>query len=273
MANQDDWAKSFPPLRQLPASDFARLRDGSMIVVLPAGSRIFGPGHAPENFLLLVDGTIRVQQVSEGGREIVLYRVSAGESCALTTACLMGYEEYLAEGIAETAVKAVAIPRALFDELIASSREFRRFVFTAFSRRVTDLFRIIEEVAFARIDVRLAQLLSAVRNHTEDGDASLEYGRAPFGALLFFRLLGSERLIVDFGVGVVGAGMQMLFAADLEQLDAVVSTDLFSEVVEEFEYREGLFWGPIGRDFEVDGEWQAVPGLGLFGNHVLAPRR
>src|SRR5450631_214774 len=119
----------------------------------------------------------------------------------------------------------------------------------------------------------LLELLSAVRNHTEDGDASLEYGRAPFGALLFFRLLGSERLIVDFGVGVVGAGMQMLFAADLEQLDAVVSTDLFSEVVEEFEYREGLFWGPIGRDFEVDGEWQAVPGLGLFGNHILAPRR
>jgi len=29
-------------------------------------------------------------------------------------------------------------------------------------------------------------------------------GRAPFGALLFFRLRGSERLIVDFGVGFVG---------------------------------------------------------------------
>lgn len=159
MANQDNWTKDFPPLRQLPASDFARLRNGSIVVVLPEGSRIFGPGQAPENFLLLLDGTIRVQQVSEGGREIVLYRVSAGESCALTTACLMGYEEYLAEGIAETAVKAVAIPRLLFDDLIASSREFRRFVFTAFSRRVTDLFRIIEEVAFARIDVRLAQRL------------------------------------------------------------------------------------------------------------------
>ena len=76
-----------------------------MIVVLPEGSRIFGPGQAPENFLLLVEGTIRVQQVSEGGREIVLYRVSAGESCTPTTACLMGYEEYLAEGIAETTVK------------------------------------------------------------------------------------------------------------------------------------------------------------------------
>jgi CRP/FNR family transcriptional regulator, anaerobic regulatory protein len=159
MATKDDWTNGFPPLKQLPASDFARLRDGSMVVVLPEGSRIFGPGQAPENFLLLVEGTIRVQQVSESGREIVLYRVSAGESCALTTACLMGYEEYLAEGIAETPVRAVAIPRALFDELIASSRGFRQFVFTAFSRRVTNLFRIIEDVAFARIDVRLAQRL------------------------------------------------------------------------------------------------------------------
>lgn len=46
---------------------------------MPEGSRIFGPGQAPENFLLLLDGTMRVQQVSESGREIVLYWVSAGK--------------------------------------------------------------------------------------------------------------------------------------------------------------------------------------------------
>jgi CRP/FNR family transcriptional regulator len=53
----------------------------------------------------------------------------------------------------------VAIPRSTFDDLIARSAAFRRFVFTAFSTRVTDLFRIIDEVAFSRIDVRLAQRL------------------------------------------------------------------------------------------------------------------
>jgi CRP/FNR family transcriptional regulator len=109
--------------------------------------------------MLLLEGTIRVQQVSESGREIVLYRVQAGESCALTTACLMAYEEYQAEGIAETKIRAVAIQRAPFDELIASSKEFRQFVFTAFSRRVTNLFQVIEDVVFSRIDVRLAQRL------------------------------------------------------------------------------------------------------------------
>ena len=48
---------------------------------------------------------------------------------------------------------------ATFDDLIARSAEFRKFVFTAFSVRVTNLFRIIEEVAFSRIDVRLAARL------------------------------------------------------------------------------------------------------------------
>lgn len=159
MTASEVWTSHFPGLAALPARIHEQLVANSAVVELPEGSRIFGPGRSPESFLLLLDGTVRVSQVSESGREIVLYRVNAGESCALTTACLMGYEDYQADGIAETKVRAVAIPRFLFDELIASSREFRQFVFTAFSRRVTNLFRIIEEVAFSRIDVRLAQRL------------------------------------------------------------------------------------------------------------------
>ncbi len=153
------WIEQFPGLQRLPTDPLSLLVQNSSIVALPSGSRIYGPGQSPENYLLMLDGTVRVQQVSEGGREIVLYRVSAGESCALTTACLMGYEDYLAEAIAETDVRAVAIPRATFDDLIARSSEFRRFVFTAFSTRVTNLFRIIDEVAFSRMDIRLAHKL------------------------------------------------------------------------------------------------------------------
>lgn len=154
-----DWTAAFPGLKKLEPDVARRLIDTSTIVRLPAGTRIFGPGQSPEAYLLLLEGIVRVQQVSDAGREIVLYRVSAGESCALTTACLMGYEEYQAEGVAETDVEAVAIPRGTFDDLIARSATFRTFVFTAFSVRITNLFRVIEEVAFSRIDVRLAQKL------------------------------------------------------------------------------------------------------------------
>jgi len=153
------WTQSFPGLRQLPVSVLDKLAVSSTIVKIPGHSIIFGPGHAPETFLLLLEGTVRVSQVSEGGREIVLYRATAGESCALTTACLMGYEDYHATGVAETDITAVSIPRGVFDDIVATSREFRQFVFTAFSRRITDLFQVIEQVAFSRFDVRLARRL------------------------------------------------------------------------------------------------------------------
>lgn len=154
-----EWIDHFPGLMRLAPGLVGTLIEASRVIDLPRGTRLFGPGQAPESYILLLEGSVRVQQVSETGREIVLYRVAAGESCALTTACLMGYEEYQAEGVAETDIRAVAIPRATFDDLIARSAEFRKFVFTAFSVRVTNLLRVIEEVAFARLDIRLAQKL------------------------------------------------------------------------------------------------------------------
>jgi CRP/FNR family transcriptional regulator, anaerobic regulatory protein len=155
----EDWTTRFSGLARLSEDVKATLLRESRVATVPRGSVIFGPGKAPENLLLLLEGTVRVQQTSESGRDILLYRVGAGESCVLTTACLLAYEDYSAEGIAETDLSAVLVPRRTFDDLIARSPEFRRFVFTAYSRRITDLFLVIEEIVFRRLDVRLAQKL------------------------------------------------------------------------------------------------------------------
>jgi CRP/FNR family transcriptional regulator len=154
-----DWIDRFAGLSQLDSSLRNTLVSKSQVVTLPKNSILFGPGKSPENLLLLLEGVVRVQQVTEGGREIVLYRVHAGESCVLTTACLLAYEDYAAEGVAETEVQAAAIPRLVFDDLVAGSKPFRNFVFSAYSRRITDLFHVIEEIAFRKIDIRLAHKL------------------------------------------------------------------------------------------------------------------
>ena len=154
-----DWIEQFPGLSRLEPAIRDVLTRKSAVVTVREGSVIFGPGKSPENLLLLLEGRVRVQQVSEAGREIVLYRVEAGQSCVLTTACLLAHEGYSAEGIAETDVRAVAIPRTVFDDLIAQSVTFRTFIFTAYSKRITDLFQIIEDIAFQRVDIRLAQKL------------------------------------------------------------------------------------------------------------------
>lgn len=155
----DSWIDKFKGLSRLPADVRAELASGSKIVTVPPGTQIFAPGQTADNLWLLLDGTVKVQQKSETGREIFLYRVHAGESCVLTTASMLAFEDYSAEGTAETEITAVAIPRKTFDDLIARSKVFREFVFTAYSRRITDLFTLIDDIVFQRMDVRLAARL------------------------------------------------------------------------------------------------------------------
>lgn len=164
MTETHNWLARFPGLSQLETKTKNLILARSAIVTVPTGTMIFGPGKSPENMLFLLEGTVRVQQVSETGHEIVLYRIHAGQSCVLTTACLLAYEDYSAEGIAETPVQAAAVPRDVFDELVAQSKSFRDFVFAAFSKRITDLFLMIDEVAFQKMDVRLADKLITLAN-------------------------------------------------------------------------------------------------------------
>ena len=156
---EDAWIDQFKGLSRLPDAIRAELVRGSRIIAVPAGAEVFSPGKSADRLLLLLDGTVRVQQRSETGREVFLYRVHAGESCVLTTACMLAFEDYSADGIAETDVRAVGIPRKTFDDLVAKSPVFRDFVFTAYSRRITDLFTLIDDIVFQRMDVRLASRL------------------------------------------------------------------------------------------------------------------
>lgn len=159
MLMKNSWRSAFPRLAEVSKEVSCLVDKRARQISLNKGALIFGPGNPAENLLLLVSGTVRVQQLSEDGREIVLYRVHSGESCVLTTACLLAFEDYSAEGIAETDVEAIMIPRDTFDELMSMSKEFRAFVFDAYSRRITDLFMVIEEIPFKRTDIRVAQKL------------------------------------------------------------------------------------------------------------------
>lgn len=153
------WIDRFPGLNGLPPDVAGLLTAKARVVRLGEGARIFEPGQPARAMLLLLAGTVRVQQSSDSGREVFLYRVHAGESCVLTTACMLENEAYSAEAITETYVEAVTIPRAVFDELVARSEAFRSFVFHGYARRIADLFGLIDAIVFQRVDVRLATRL------------------------------------------------------------------------------------------------------------------
>ncbi|WP_083700479.1 Crp/Fnr family transcriptional regulator [Acidihalobacter ferrooxydans] len=156
------WFERFPALRAIDDAAGQRILRAAQIVRVPAQTTVFESGAVCRNYLLIIDGTVRVQQLAVSGREIVLYRVGPGESCVLTTTCLLAHSRYVAEGISETDVVAAAIPAAAFQDAMETSEGLRRFIFAAYGERLAALLRLLEEIAFERLDARLAKRLLAL---------------------------------------------------------------------------------------------------------------
>lgn len=169
----ETWPDRFVGLSRLSPDLKRKLTQTARIRRIKAGTRIFGAGEEPQGMLFLIEGTVRVHQQGDNGRDIVLYRVTGGESCVMTTACLFTHHTYIAEGIAETDVVAAEIPRATFDALVSDSPQFRDFVLWAYSNRIVDLFRLIDDVVFGRMDLRIAERL--VQLADENGEARLTH--------------------------------------------------------------------------------------------------
>ncbi|MAC47479.1 Crp/Fnr family transcriptional regulator [Oceanospirillum beijerinckii] len=144
---------------QLTSSPIADLVEHYPQVTLPAQHQVFSQGQVCENYIVVTAGKVKVFARSEDGREIVLYRIQPGEVCVLTTSCLMGNARYSAEGITETEVTAHIISQAEFNKLLASSEEFRQFVFHNFGHRLSDLMLQIEQIAFDSIEKRICQFI------------------------------------------------------------------------------------------------------------------
>lgn len=126
---------------------------------LKVGTYVFRAGDACQNFYFLLQGSIRVNLISSSGKEILLYQFGAGETCVLTTACLLSGDHYNAEAIVNSDVTAIVLPLEDFKVLLAESNVFRELVFTTFAHRISELMAKIDEVAFTSIDRRLATRL------------------------------------------------------------------------------------------------------------------
>jgi len=153
--------QQYPMLNDLPAADRAGLLAAASLMHLPAGTVVFDENQPCQGFPLLLSGNIRVIKAAPNGRELQLYRVMPGESCILTSSCLLGNTRYHARGIAEQALEMVLLPAAAFHTLLGQQEAFRSYVFHLFSDRLTDLMQLVSAVAFQKLDQRLAKLLTS----------------------------------------------------------------------------------------------------------------
>ena len=123
------------------------------------GDVLFRPNDEVQGFILLLSGHVGVYMTGQGGRDILLYDIKRGQTCVQTTLGLMGGNAYSAEAVCETDCAFVLLPRPLFDTLLQTSPIFRKYVFSSFSERMQNMMRLLEQIAFVRIEARLATAL------------------------------------------------------------------------------------------------------------------
>jgi CRP/FNR family transcriptional regulator len=157
--DRDLLLQRFPVFKEMPPARVDEVLAQAQLRKVGEGGLMFEPNMPCVGFPLVLDGSVRVAKMGPTGREIVLYRVSPGEGCLLAGSCLLGDSDYSASAVAEGDVAVLVIPPALFQDLILHHEPFRRFVFGMYSARLGEVMELLEEVAFKRLDTRLAQLL------------------------------------------------------------------------------------------------------------------
>lgn len=156
---------AFPALQGLSLDLQDRLTHSLHWLRVPRGGVLFAAGDLCHGFPLLIAGEIQVMRSTPDGHEIELYRIHPGESCIVSTSCLLGEAHYPARGQALSDVKLAALPHDLFDTLITTHPPFRRYVFGLFAERLGLMMQRVEEVAFRSLTRRIAALMLA----TPDG--------------------------------------------------------------------------------------------------------
>ncbi len=162
MINQaqfDRLVRALPFIKQAESQIGRELMQAAIFARIPAGRDVFVEGDQADDIALLISGVVRVYKIGETGREITLYRFGLGESCILTANAILSRQSFPAIATVERDAEAVLIPADIFRDWVRRYDAWRTFVFDLLSQRLASVMAIVDEVAFHRMDTRVASLL------------------------------------------------------------------------------------------------------------------
>ena len=158
-AQYDRIARNLPILGRADPQLVREFMQAASFARIPVGRDVFVEGDRVDAIALLISGVVRVYKIGETGREITLYRFGLGESCILTANAILSQQSFPAIATVEQQAEAVMIPSDTFRDWVARYDLWRGFVFDLLSQRLMSVMALVDEVAFRRMDRRVATLL------------------------------------------------------------------------------------------------------------------
>jgi CRP/FNR family transcriptional regulator len=112
---------------------------------------------------LVITGKINVSRQDESGKEVMLYSILPGESCALTLASGLRHQESAVYAETEDDTRLLAIPLSDIEELLISFPKLNDFIVKTFHIRFEELIRVVDSVTFRTIEFRLIRHLKQLK--------------------------------------------------------------------------------------------------------------
>jgi CRP/FNR family transcriptional regulator len=154
--------RGLPILKRAGTQMAEEFRQAGVFARIPAGQDVFVEGDRVDSIALLISGVVRVYKIGETGRQLTLYRFGLGQSCILTANAILSRQSFPAIATVEQDAEAVMIPAEAFRDWVQRHEAWREFLFELLSQRLSTVMAVVDEVAFRRLDARLAGCCSTI---------------------------------------------------------------------------------------------------------------
>ena len=125
-----------------------------------AGEVIMDYGSYIKLVPLMVKGAIKVtREDPDEDRELLLYYLQAGEACSMSFTCCMMHKKSEIRTEAEDDSTIIAIPIHYMDEWMSRYTSWKNFVMSTYDRKILDLVKVVDSIAFKNLDERLTEYL------------------------------------------------------------------------------------------------------------------
>lgn len=131
-----------------------------------AGQVVVSPGSQSTEMPIVLDGLLKVMRQDSDQREILLYYLEGGETCAMSITCCLEGKKSSFKLTAEEDSTLWMIPVAHMDSWIQKYPMFRKFVFAAYQSRFDELLETIDSITFLKMDERLYKFLLDTKQAT-----------------------------------------------------------------------------------------------------------
>jgi CRP/FNR family transcriptional regulator len=159
VSNLNRLAASYPLLAGIRHPEWADIIESAHPFKADAKTLLMGHDAECEDFTLLLNGSVRVYQLAEDGREITLYRTYPGDTCVMSLASLVHNRPFKAFARSETPIEGLILGSADFQQSMAISATFRNWVLSSLTNSFCDVMEMVHGAVFDRMEMRLACLL------------------------------------------------------------------------------------------------------------------